>query len=131
MGIFFKSKYGMAEVQEVFKNLPGVRGFIFPKYQPVAIHGDHIHPLNDLTVAPRARESYCSPPWKGVNTGRREAYRRPWESYHSPPWKEVNLLEGSHTVAPRARESTWWKGIMRRRGGPAGPEGITDSAATG
>ena len=26
----------------MFKNLPGARGFVFPKYQPVAIHGDPI-----------------------------------------------------------------------------------------
>ena len=30
------------KVQEVSKNLPGARGFVFPKYEPVAIHGDPI-----------------------------------------------------------------------------------------
>ena len=82
------------------KDLHGAHGpFIFPKYQPVAIHGDPIHPLNDLTVAPRARESYRSPPWKGVNTGGRESYRRP-------------LGLGECTIAPRGRELTCLKGVI-------------------
>ena len=42
--INLKLKYGVPEVQEASKNLPGARGFVFPKYQPMAIHGDSIHP---------------------------------------------------------------------------------------
>ena len=38
----FKLKYGVPEFQEVSKNLPGAHGFVFPEYQPVAIHGDPI-----------------------------------------------------------------------------------------
>ena len=40
--------YGLPEAQEASKNLPGARGFVFPKYEPVAIHGDPIHTRNDL-----------------------------------------------------------------------------------
>ena len=40
----FLIKNEVPEVQEASKNLPGARGFVFPKYQPVAIHGDPIHP---------------------------------------------------------------------------------------
>ncbi len=29
--------------RDVFKKLPGERGFFFPEYGPVASHGDHIH----------------------------------------------------------------------------------------
>ena len=32
--------YGIPEAREVSKNLPGARGFVFPKYEPVASHGD-------------------------------------------------------------------------------------------
>ncbi len=28
---------------EAFRNLPGAHGFVFPKYEPVASHGDPIH----------------------------------------------------------------------------------------
>ena len=38
--------YGLPEAREVFKNLPGARGVIFPKYEPIPIHGDPIHPRN-------------------------------------------------------------------------------------
>ena len=38
----FLLKYGVPEVQEVSKNLPGAHGFVFPKYEPVAIHGNPI-----------------------------------------------------------------------------------------
>ena len=41
-------KYGVPEAREASKNIPGARGFVFPKYQPVAIHGDPIHPQNNL-----------------------------------------------------------------------------------
>ena len=34
--------YGIPEAPEAFKNLPGARGVIFPKYEPVASHGDPI-----------------------------------------------------------------------------------------
>ena len=47
----FKLKYGVPVVQEASKNLPGARGFVFPEYQPVAIHGDPIHPQNYLTFS--------------------------------------------------------------------------------
>ncbi len=29
--------------REVFKKLPGGRGFVFPEYGPVATHGDPVH----------------------------------------------------------------------------------------
>ena len=35
------------EAREVFKNLPGVRGFVVIQYQPVASHGDHSRARND------------------------------------------------------------------------------------
>ena len=46
-GIFLL-KYGVPEVPEVSRSLPGARGFVFPKYQPMAIHGDPIHPRKYL-----------------------------------------------------------------------------------
>ena len=39
----FDKKYGVPEAREVFRNLPGARGFVFPKYEPEASHGDPIH----------------------------------------------------------------------------------------
>ena len=44
-------EYGIPEVPEASKNLPRVRGSVFPEYQPVAIHGDPIHPQNDLNFS--------------------------------------------------------------------------------
>ena len=41
------------EAREVFKNLPDTRGVVFPKHGPVAIHGDPIHPPNDLNFVSR------------------------------------------------------------------------------
>ena len=38
--------YDVLEAREVFKNLPGARGFVFPKYEPVASHGDPFMPVN-------------------------------------------------------------------------------------
>ena len=48
----FLLKYGLPEAQEASKNLPGARGSVFPKYQPVATHGDPIHPQNYLNLSP-------------------------------------------------------------------------------
>ena len=39
------------EVREAFKNDPEARGFVFPKYEPVASHGDPIHAPNDLNFS--------------------------------------------------------------------------------
>ena len=39
----FLLKYSFLEVLEVYKNRPGARGFVFPKYQPMVSHGDPIH----------------------------------------------------------------------------------------
>ena len=36
-------KYGIPEVREVSRNLPGARGFAVIEYGPVASHGDPIH----------------------------------------------------------------------------------------
>ena len=44
----FRILYGIPEVREVSKNLPGARGFVFPKYRPIPSHGDPIHARNDL-----------------------------------------------------------------------------------
>ena len=38
--------YGIPEVQEAFRNLPGARGFALTKYQPIPSHGDPIHAQN-------------------------------------------------------------------------------------
>ena len=38
--------YGLPEAPEVSRNLPGGRGIIFPKYEPIPSHGDPIHPQN-------------------------------------------------------------------------------------
>ena len=46
----FWYKNGIPEAQEVFRNLPGARGSVFPKYEPVPIHGDPIQPQNDLLL---------------------------------------------------------------------------------
>ena len=45
--------YIVPKAQEVFKNLPGARGVIFPKYEPVAIHLDPIHPQNYQNIRPK------------------------------------------------------------------------------
>ena len=45
---YFWIWYGIPEVREVSKNLPGARGFFFPKYQPIPSHGDPIHAWNGL-----------------------------------------------------------------------------------
>ncbi len=42
-GHFFNFFYGFPEAQEASRNLPGVRGSVVAKYQPVATHGDPIH----------------------------------------------------------------------------------------
>ncbi len=46
--------YIVPKAQEVFKNLPGARGVIFPKYEPVAIHliapQGFVHPLKISVV---------------------------------------------------------------------------------
>ena len=34
--------YGIPEAREVSKNLPGARGFVFPKYEPIPSHGDPV-----------------------------------------------------------------------------------------
>ena len=34
---------------EASRKLPEARGFVFPKYEPVASHGDPINVQNDLT----------------------------------------------------------------------------------
>ena len=39
---------GVFLAPEAFRKLPGARGFVFPKYEPVASHGDHIHSHNYL-----------------------------------------------------------------------------------
>ena len=38
--------YGISEVREVSRNLPGARGFVVAKYEPVASHGDRIRAQN-------------------------------------------------------------------------------------
>ena len=38
----FKVLYGVPEVREVSRNLPGARGFVVIEYGPVASHGDPI-----------------------------------------------------------------------------------------
>ena len=39
-------KYGLPEVREVSRNLPGARGFVVIEYGPVASHGDPIQAQN-------------------------------------------------------------------------------------
>ena len=39
-------KYGILEVREVSRNLPGARGSALAEYEPVASHGDPIQPKN-------------------------------------------------------------------------------------
>ena len=40
----FLVKYGLPEVREVSRKLPGARGFAVSEYGPVASHGDPIQP---------------------------------------------------------------------------------------
>ena len=40
----FVAFYGIPAAPEVFKNLPGARGIIFPKSRSIPSHGDPIHP---------------------------------------------------------------------------------------
>ena len=42
----FGVKYGIPEVREVSRNLPGARGFAVIEYGPVASHGDPIQARN-------------------------------------------------------------------------------------
>ena len=46
-GGHFQILYGLPEVQEVSKNLPGAPGVVFPKYGPIPSHGGPIHSQND------------------------------------------------------------------------------------
>ena len=39
---YFLILYGVPEVREVSRNLPGARGFVVIEYEPVASHGDPI-----------------------------------------------------------------------------------------
>ena len=43
-GSMFFILYGLPEGREVSRNLPGARGVVFPKYEPIPSHGDPIHP---------------------------------------------------------------------------------------
>ena len=38
--------YGVPEVREASRNLPGARGFVVLQYEPVATHGDPIQVRN-------------------------------------------------------------------------------------
>ena len=38
--------YGVPEVREASRNLPGARGFVLIEYEPVATHGDPIQTRN-------------------------------------------------------------------------------------
>ncbi len=42
----FLIKYGLPEVREVSRKLPGARGFAVIEYGPMASHGDPIQPQN-------------------------------------------------------------------------------------
>ena len=42
---------GFFRAQEVFRNLPGARGVVFPKYEPVASHGDPFQIRNYLDLS--------------------------------------------------------------------------------
>ncbi len=42
----FGVNYGIPEVLEVSRNLPGARGFVVIEYGPVASHGDPIQARN-------------------------------------------------------------------------------------
>ena len=44
--LIFLVKYGLPEVREVSRKLPGARGFAVIEYGPVASHGDPIQPQN-------------------------------------------------------------------------------------
>ena len=47
-GIYFLIFYSILEAREVSRNLPDARAIIFPKYEPVASHGDPIQELSDV-----------------------------------------------------------------------------------
>ena len=38
--------YGVPEVREVSRNLPGARGFVVIEYGPILSHGDPVHAQN-------------------------------------------------------------------------------------
>ena len=44
--MIFSIFYGVPEVREVSKKLPGARGFVVIEYGPVGSHGDPIQPRN-------------------------------------------------------------------------------------
>ena len=43
--------YGIPEVREVSRNLPGARGFALIEYEPMATHDDPIQPQNYQNLA--------------------------------------------------------------------------------
>ena len=45
--LIFLLFYGVPEVREVSRKLPGARGFVVIEYEPVASHGDPIPAQND------------------------------------------------------------------------------------
>ena len=47
----FRFFYSLPEAREVSRNLPGARGSVFPKYGPMAIHLDPIHPQHYLNLS--------------------------------------------------------------------------------
>ena len=42
--------YGIWEVREVSRNLPGARGFVVTEYQPVATHGDPTQTIFEILM---------------------------------------------------------------------------------
>ena len=53
-------KYGIPEVREVSRNLPGARGFALTKYEPMASHGDPIQPQNyRFSDVPNSLHLHC------------------------------------------------------------------------
>ena len=58
--------YSLQEAQEVSRNLPGARGFIFPKYQPVPSPHDPIQVRNYLILTPPflSIQSRVKPNWQ-------------------------------------------------------------------
>ena len=59
----FQFFHGLPEAQEVFKNHPGPRGVIFPKYEPIPSHGNPFIPqttkshrtlTSQITISPNS-----------------------------------------------------------------------------
>ena len=81
----------------MFKNLPGGRGFVFPKYEPVAIHGDPIQASGQPNLSDISPEDMSSVATEDISSGEISdnlGFPRPEWGHHGSPW--------AHTLGKRS-----------------------------